>query len=364
MGHRAGCAPMTATSRAQVREHVALGGALGLHVVLLILAARAPAMRAATVPDSEEVAARSPVELSTEWIEAPELSADGPAVVAPAAPAAVGARAPAERLAVDRPPSLAGTVPAASPSPSPASSAEGGDWSFSATRVDTDVGAARFRGATGLAGPDVASTGAQSAAAAAAQSGLAVTNALLDGLTAHDIATGTSRGGPLLAAVEEAAHGADAPSLGVAVFEITVPRNGAPQVSLVGADRDEAAWNRLGSQIAALTARRQATVHLPDGAQGLRVRVRVEAIDRLVDGTDVSRYDKGARNEAHAGGTLERTGKVEDLPHAEVSSEGKVCNVHAGVNVLGPYLAGGCSPENTLPARRTVAARIMSETRL
>jgi hypothetical protein len=352
---------MTAAPGDRSREHLALGGALGLHLLVLVLMARTPP---GTLSATGGAQPSAPLELSTDWMEAPELPSTVPAASAPSTPGA-GMAVAVERAPAGSLPHLAGESVLALPAAPSASAAQAelGDWSFSATRVDTDVGIARFRGAPGATSASGGAHGADTASAAA-ESGLAATNALLEGITAHDIAAGTSRGGPVLAAVEEAAHGADAPSLGTAVFDITVAKNGAPQVSLVEANRDAASWNTLGSAIAALTAKRQGTVHLPDGARGLRVRVRVEAVDRLSDGADVSRYAKGARNEAHAGGTLERTGKLEDLPHAEFSTEGKICNAHAGVDLLGPYVRGGCSPENGLPARRTVAARIVSETRL
>ena len=358
-GHSAPMSP--APRRARSPERYALGAAVVAHALLFALVApRAPS---AAVQSAGNTGAPNE---TTEWIDvlretsatSPTPGADGPSMERPAPPRLVVAA----RGAIAATSSTTGTggVEGLAPAPPVAravDSAGGGDWSLATTRPDMNLGAGRFTA-------PAAGTATEADPGAAATSGLGATNALLEGISAHDVAGGTSRGGPILAAVEEAAHRGDAPSVGVATFDITVSRSGAPHVTLVDSKDDAAGWTKLGAAIATSTAKRQATLHLPDHGDGLRVRIRVEAVDRLADGTDVSKYAHGAVNKTNVGGTLERTGRLEDLPHAEVSREGKVCNVHAGVNLLGPYIAGGCSPENTLPARRTVAARIVSETRL
>ena len=353
------------TRRAEI---FALGLAAALHVALVV------ATRAVRVADEAGEAKRRSdacddvAELSTAVIDAPELAALGSLDRQGGATAgdAVGGtgRGTAGDAVLTGPRAAHGTTDAdtpgaaLAPAPAPAlapAPEPGAAWSFSSTRVVTDVGAARF----GAAPADVGGSANEPDDAASAQ---AATNALLEGLTAHDIASGTSRGGPLLAAVEEAARQPEAPSLGVAVFDVTVSREGAPQVSLVDAKDDAPGWTKLGAAIARAAARRQATVRLPERATAIRVRIRVEAVDRLADGTDVAAAGKTTA-EVHRG-TLERTGNRADLPHAELAHKGRLCSVRAGIDPFAPYVDGSCSPENALPPQRRVAARILSETRL
>jgi hypothetical protein len=346
------------------REGLALGGAVALHLAIVLGA------RAVRVPPPElatSAAPVTPVEVFEVAMEPPDLAPSSAASPSPAWPES-RARSASVPAAVNEPSALGGgalrggggglavlTAPSVSAGLAPAPEPSDG-WSFSSARIATDLGAARFGGAA------AANEASHADEASAPASALAATNALLDGIAAHDIATGVSRGGPLLAAVEDAAHRPDAPSLGAAVFDITVSKIGAPQVSLASASDDPGAWTKLGAEIATLTAKRQATVHLPDNAQGIRVRIRVEAVDRLADGTDVASTGKTTTN-VHKG-TMVRTGNVEDLPHADVAHQGRICSGRVGVNPLGPYIDGSCSPENALPPQRRVAARIVSETRL
>ena len=178
---------------------------------------------------------------------------------------------------------------------------------------------------------------------------------VVEGLDAADVARGFGRGGPVVQAVEEVAHDPTAPPEGVAMFDIAIEKNGKISVSVSESTANREDWQRLTADIARAVQKK--SIRMPEGANGLRVGVRVEAKIRFPDGRDPKKsgaYASGTGLAVHDHG--DGTADLE-LPSIGVGVRGKVCNADLRLSLLGPTLAGGCSPENigTHP-ERTVGA--------
>ena len=233
------------------------------------------------------------------------------------------------------------------------------------------------------------------------------TGGLAEGLAAHDVAIGMSRGGAALAAVEDAARSNDAPSDGHATFEIVVGREGKVEARVLAAGADLPGWERVAAEAArGLDPRR---VRLPSGARGWRVVVDVEAKVELADGRDVKSLH-GARTSVapsvltkaiegtsddrgsstgpggpdHVGGDptdLPPVGVLGSgspngvgaavltslaarvLPTPTLDASGRVCSGALAVSPTGLSLSGSCSLENLVIRKtsRVVSGRIASE---
>lgn len=185
---------------------------------------------------------------------------------------------------------------------------------------------------------------------------------LVEALDALDVERGFGRGGPVVQAVEDAARDPGAPPEGVAIFDITIERSGAISVRVSEETANREDWERLTTYVASAVKKR--AVRIPDGAQGLRVGVRVEAKIRYPDGRDPK------KSGAFASSTGLTTHETKDhvdivLPSVTVGVRGKVCSGGLTLSAAGPSLSGGCSPENvgTHP-ERVVAGRQTYEARM
>jgi hypothetical protein len=245
---------------------------------------------------------------------------------------------------------------------------DNGGWTFDATK---GVGTAGLRQRFGVppSAPAVADGADQGGSAGIAQ--------VARDLDADDVARGFGRGGPLQAAVLQAARGPDAPATGDATFEVRVHPDGTVSASILDASSDRLAWSNLSKAIVAATRAR--AVRMPPNGKGLAVVIQVEAKERLPDGREPKTL--GTEFAATAGGITEGDGGTTiGLPFVGLAHRGKVCSVMAGVG--GPVLkiernesglpaifapigiSGGCSPENAGGvASRVVHAKIVREER-
>jgi hypothetical protein len=186
---------------------------------------------------------------------------------------------------------------------------------------------------------------------------------LTEGLDASDRAKGLGRGGPVLSAVEDAAHSADAPEEGMADYEVVVRRTGPIEVYLLGARADRDEWDRITPAIREGVSSRH--VFIPDGASGMRFVVHVDAAMRFADGK--RRADLGNKTFASTGwsGKNEPGLSSPGVPMVGVVHTGKVCSIGAAVAPGMVVLGGACSVENIgTPAVRVVHGRVVSESRI
>jgi hypothetical protein len=175
----------------------------------------------------------------------------------------------------------------------------------------------------------------------------------------HDVALGLGRGAPVVLAVEEAARLAD--TMGTALFDVTLDGAGGVRVDLAkSSGGDPVGWDGLRAPIARLVA--QKPLHL--GGHGLRVRVEVDAVEKLADGRDVKSLGNHAAATLGQGGGAESVA-MKEMPNVHVEHLGKICSARLQADPTGVSVAGGCSLENIdVPPRRIVAGREIGETRL
>ena len=243
---------------------------------------------------------------------------------------------------------------------------DGGEgWSFSVTRpgsVDLSLGARRYQ----VPIPDASQAGAGTTERDVAKRLFAAT-------TERDNQLGLGRGGPVRSAIEEAVR-SERGLLGAALFEVTLDHAGVVRVDLVESGGDGASWDRLRDPVARLVAARP--VRLPENGRGLRVSVRVEAVERLADGRSVGSLGGGVHASAGQVGT--ESVAMKEMPNVGIEHRGKVCSGRLSVSPTGDpsqgplpapltplTFGGGCSPENIgVAPRRVVAARVVGETQL
>lgn len=183
---------------------------------------------------------------------------------------------------------------------------------------------------------------------------------VIEALDAADHEKGLSRGGPALSAVEHAVGASTV--MGNATFEVRVEASGAVTVDVIDASKDRDRWAALAASIRADVVARRAQLRIPPNARGLRIAIRVEAVDRLPDGRT---KPKGATFSATPGSIEETKDHIDiEAPSATLAYEGKVCSAGVTMTLTGPQLAGGCSPENMNAVMvRGVAGRIVDESR-
>jgi hypothetical protein len=239
--------------------------------------------------------------------------------------------------------------------------------------------------------------------------GVSTTGGLAEGLAARDVELGLGRGGPVLAAAEEATRMSDDPVDGNATFGVSVFSDGAVVAQLLSASGHSASWSRVADALGhSFDARR---MRLPPGGRGWHVVVHVEATTRLADGRDVrslhglrasltpsalknqidgkpgpggSSTGSGGpdhvggdpadappvggfvgRGPANAGGAALQGIAARVLPTPTLSVSGKVCSASLAITPMGVGFGGGCSVENIgTPAQRVVSGQIVSESAL
>lgn len=167
-----------------------------------------------------------------------------------------------------------------------------------------------------------------------------------------------SRGGPILAAVEAAAHGAAAPAFGVATFDIAVRKDGSVSVSLSEASTNWNGWASLRPTIQRSVAEKP--VRMPPNGRGIRVVVRVEAAARFPGGAEPVPEDKQGL-EAHASIgkiTDAKSGVTIEPPHVSLAYRSRSCGVGVKITPSGIGGGGGCAAGVEM---RVVEARIVGE---
>jgi hypothetical protein len=107
---------------------------------------------------------------------------------------------------------------------------------------------------------------------------------LREGLEAHDRALGLGPSGRVVTALHTAAHGADAPQLGTARFQVTLSRKGEVEVSLTTASEPVEAWQSVALRAAAELRRKPPRI--PSGRVGARWIVDLVADQRFPNGVD------------------------------------------------------------------------------
>jgi hypothetical protein len=347
------------------RERGALLVAALLHVVVVGVARSRPILRDAR--ESAVTQALPEIDIVvTSREQPPSRRRERPEV-----PASVEQRGRAETLQRGRREGGSLEGRAAAPTVDGVASSLKGNWRFSPTVAsgprEIGLGAARFRVPVPEAEPEG--------------------NGALSLRDDHDVSLGLGRGGRVRSAVEEVVQSSQAGTLGMAVFDITLDPAGKVRVELVDSKGDSSPWADLREPIATLVASK--SVSVPPESKGLRVRIHVEAAVKLADGRDVKTLGNGAA--ASPGRINPEGGPMLEMPSIHIEHRGKVCSERLAIHppigdlaattnfgtddaasawklpavVMPISLSGGCSLENIgEPARRMVATRVVSETRL
>jgi len=316
------------------------------HLALAAAVASLPVRRGAPVPAQEpstEVASIDVEPVPAERSADPRLA--GSETIVPVA-RAVPVRAGRESAAT---PSQGQTSPElAPPAPEPASSSDS-EWTFDPTvGMNPTSRAVIARGVQ----PQVREFGKHLGDGATA-------GGLAEALTARDVDLGLGQGGQVLSAFEARARTMDVAVEGWAVFDVGIDSSGRVSVAVTDASTARDAWERVArTAVADVDAKR---IHIPRGARGWRVAVRIEAKEQYPDGERPK--DMGL----HARTTPLKPSKtsmvVESLPGVELAARGKVCSVGLSLQLpFPPMIAGGCNPENAgVEAIRVVSGRIVDE---
>jgi hypothetical protein len=113
---------------------------------------------------------------------------------------------------------------------------------------------------------------------------VSTTGGLREGLAAHDRELGLGPGGPVVGVAESATRASVAPVEGFALFEVRFDETGAVHdVRVVDAKNEASSWADVASGIAA--GLKATHVHVPSGAHGVSVKVRVESAWLYADGS-------------------------------------------------------------------------------
>ncbi len=186
------------------------------------------------------------------------------------------------------------------------------------------------------------------------------TGGLAEALTARDVELGLGQGGQVLSAFEARARTMDVAVEGWAVFDVGIDSSGRVSVAVNDASTARDAWERLArTAVADVDAKR---IHVPRGARGWRIAVRIEAKEQYPDG---ERPKDLGLHATTTGFKESKTSMVlESVPSVTLAARGKVCS--AGVNWTFPSplptIAGGCNPENIgVREIRVVSGRIVDE---
>ena len=189
----------------------------------------------------------------------------------------------------------------------------------------------------------------------------ATTGGLAEGLDAADFARGMGRGGPVLAAVHEAARSADAPTFGKATFSVVIGEDGNVDVDVTAASADSKAWERLRPAI--VTALFGKPIRVAPRTKGLRVVVQVEASERFPGGGEPTPVSKqGVAIVSSAGKITETKDELKiELPRVGLTYRSRNCGGGILIGPGGATAGAGCQ---TGVAMRVVEARIVREERL
>jgi hypothetical protein len=258
------------------------------------MAIHAPALAYVTTsrvaPPPPTIAEAQPMEVTLTREAAVELRREESSPTeAPALPGVAGHRA-----IVD------GTIPrgaasaAASPEPSPTASNEAAPAAAASSATDSGTDAersARARSAvaslfSGVPGALSAMPEGPSAPLADGESKDKAGKLLRDALGEHDRSVGLGAGGPVVSAARSVLSSPNAPSEGVASYQVITDADGnVTQVRMLDANGD--GWNKLAASL--LGTLKGQKLRVPPGARGLSVTVRVEAKYQLPSGAKAER---------------------------------------------------------------------------
>lgn len=192
------------------------------------------------------------------------------------------------------------------------------------------------------------------------------TGGLQEGLEASDRKLGMGPSGRVATALFQAAHAADAPETGTALFNVTVLRTGAVEVTL--GETSDRRWQAVATHAA--EALRKVPPRIPPPREGYRLTLRITAEETMPNGVKRTQLH-GARLEAdpprfHDQRAAEREVELKnptlgvgpdqqdfrgapivmDLPGIYVTGVGRVCSYRVGISPVGLLLQGGCDPSN------------------
>ncbi len=195
-----------------------------------------------------------------------------------------------------------------------------------------------------------------------AHDGVSRTGGLIEGLDASDRERGLGRGGPVLSAVEEAAHSPDAPAEGFAEYEVLVRPGGSVDVVLLRDSNDRHAWAQIAPAIREGVSSRH--VFIPRATSGMRFVVYVEAAIQFPDGKRPADFGTRTFTSTGWGGKYEPGLSSPGVPMVGAVHTGKICSFGAAITPGMVAIGGACSPENIgVPAARVVHGRVLSEAR-
>ncbi|HEX5098578.1 MAG TPA: hypothetical protein VFV94_03730 [Polyangiaceae bacterium] len=192
------------------------------------------------------------------------------------------------------------------------------------------------------------------------------TGGLQEGLEASDRKLGMGPSGRVATALFQAAHAPDAPETGSALFNVTVLRTGAVEVTL--GETTDRRWQAVATHAA--EALRQAPPRIPPPREGYRLTLRITAEETMPNGLrrkqlhgarlEVEplrfRDQRAAEREVELKNPVVGVGPdqqdfrgspiVMDLPGVYVTGVGRVCSYRFGISVTGLLLQGGCDLAN------------------
>jgi hypothetical protein len=192
------------------------------------------------------------------------------------------------------------------------------------------------------------------------------TGGLQEGLEASDRKLGIGPSGRVASALFQAAHAPDAPETGTALFNVTVLRTGAVEVTL--GETSDRRWQAVAAHAA--EALRQSPPRIPPPREGYRLTLRITAEETMPNGlkrkqlhgarleVDLPRFrdQRAAEREIELKNPTVGVGPdqqnfrgspiIMDLPGVYVTGVGRVCSYRFGVTITGLLLQGGCDPAN------------------
>lgn len=350
------------------RDTIALGVALALHATLIAGVQRwaldEPPRRETSAPGQAAPTAEVDIDLSS---LGPSVESS-PSTLVPPASEPSAAPKPARQASSVKPRVLPSEPPPERPvaSAEPAAAAPGATLDAPTGPLDLGIGpdawqkwlahvpaAARPepvpRGRPLVSAPPVSSTGG-----------------LQEGLEASDRKLGMGPAGRVATALYQAAHGADAPEVGTALFNVTVLRTGAVEVSL--GETTDKRWQAVATRAA--EELRRSPPRIPPPREGYRLTLAITAVETMPNGLlrkDLHGARLGAqglrfrsvkeqlkelelKNPTAGVGPEQQEIRgspiVMDLPGVYVEGRGKVCGYRFGLTPLGLILQGGCDLAN------------------
>jgi len=192
------------------------------------------------------------------------------------------------------------------------------------------------------------------------------TGGLQEGLEASDRKLGMGPSGRVATALFQAAHAPDAPETGTALFNVTVLRTGAVEVTL--GETTDRRWQAVATHAA--EALRQSPPRIPPPREGYRLTLKITAEETMPNGlkrqqlhgarleVEAPRFrdQRAAEREVELKNPVVGVGPdqqdfrgspiVMELPGVYVTGVGRVCSYRFGISITGLLLQGGCDPAN------------------